>query len=61
MWIFVKLYYLFIFLFNKYGICFGRIVCFFSGDIFVGDVVDIGIVINCIVVYEKNLYNLLNS
>lgn len=56
----VKLYYLF-FPSNKYGTCFGRIVCSFSGDIFAGDVVDIGTATNCTAAHEKNPHNLLNS
>lgn len=46
---------------NKYGTCFGRIVCSFSGDIFAGDVVDIGTATNCTAAHEKKPHNLLNS
>lgn len=53
MWISVKLYYLSIFSSNKYNTCFGRIVCSFSGDIFAGDVVDIGTATNCTAAHEK--------
>lgn len=38
---------------NKYGTCFGRIVCSFRGDIFAGDVVDIGTATNCTAAHEK--------
>lgn len=61
MWISVKLYYLSIFSSNKYNTCFGRIVCSFSGDIFAGDVVDIGTATNCTAAHEKKTHNLLNS
>lgn len=48
------------FLSKEYGTCFGRIVCSFSGDIFAGDVVDIGTATNCTAkqVTKHNLINI---